>query len=151
MNKGYFDSPLGSIKYEYDGTKIYKISFVFDEEITEDYDPKINQSLAGYFNGEVKVFDFDFEFNQKTKFQQEVLKALINIPYGETKSYGEIASIIGRPKAVRAVGQACKSNPIGIMIPCHRVIGKNNQLTGYSGKDYIYLKEKLLKLEKNNK
>lgn len=148
---GFFQSPIGAIKYLYDHDKIYQMSFIFDELITDEKDKIINEKLSHYFNGKLHQFPFEFDYSNYTKFQQNVFKAMLEIPYGETRSYSEIAYQIGSPKAVRAVGQACKKNPIGIMIPCHRVIGKNNKLTGYSGKDYIFLKEKLLNLEKKFK
>lgn len=81
-----------------------------------------------------------------TPFQQAVWTALLQIPYGETKNYQQIATMIENPKAVRAVGQANKANKLPIIVPCHRVIGKNNQLTGYAGTQ-IQIKEKLLLLE----
>lgn len=81
-------------------------------------------------------------------FQQKVWKALTLIPYGETRSYGEIAKLIGNPKACRAVGMANNKNPISLIIPCHRVIGSNGSLVGYGWG--LELKAELLKLEKNN-
>lgn len=152
MKTGYFESPLGYIKYEYDEeNRIYSSSFHFGEEPPVEYSSKINAALTLYFAGNLKKFPFKYSLKNNTEFQKKVLRALQRIPYGETRSYSEIAEKIGNPKAVRAVGQACKSNPVGIMIPCHRVIGKNQKLTGYSGKDYVYLKEKLLDLEKKFK
>ncbi|MBR2062235.1 MAG: methylated-DNA--[Anaerotignum sp.] len=68
-----------------------------------------------------------------TEFQQKVWKALTEIPYGETRTYGEIAAAVGNPKAARAVGMANNKNPIGIIIPCHRVVGANGKLVGYAG------------------
>ena len=79
------------------------------------------------------------------KFQKKVWNALLEIPYGETRSYQDIAIRIGNPKAVRAVGGACNRNPIGIIIPCHRVVGKNGSLTGYAGG--LLYKELLLRNE----
>jgi len=84
-----------------------------------------------------------------TPFMQEVWSALINIPYGQTKTYGEIAASIGRPKAARAVGMACNRNPIALFVPCHRVVGANGNLVGFRGGTHI--KEKLLALEAENK
>ena len=81
-----------------------------------------------------------------TDFQQAVWAALQTIPYGETRSYGEIAAQIGKPTAARAVGMACNQNPILLLIPCHRVIGKSGSLTGYAAG--LDLKEELLNLEK---
>ncbi len=146
---GYFKSPIGVVKYEYEGHKIYQMGFHYDTYDLTVFDAKINQDLKAYFDGKNPTFDYLFDISNKTDFQQKVLKALLNIPYGTTKNYQEIAYEIGHPKAIRAVGQACKSNPVGIMIPCHRVIGKNNKLTGYSGKNYIHLKDYLLNLESN--
>ena len=83
-----------------------------------------------------------------TEFQQKVWKALQEIPYGETRTYGEIAAAIGNPKAARAVGMANNKNPIGIIIPCHRVVGANGKLVGYAGG--MEKKEFLLELERNN-
>jgi len=102
--------------------------------------------LAEYFQGSRKQFSIRFHY-QGTAFQQEVWKALSEIPYGETKSYSDIAHQIQRPAAVRAVGTAIGANPILITIPCHRVIGKNGSLTGYRGG--IEMKTKLLQLEKH--
>ena len=146
---GYFKSPIGVIRYDYDEQTIYQMSFHQDDFDLSVFDNIINQDLQSYFDGKNPKFDYHYDISHKTVFQNKVLKSLQGIPYGTTKNYQEIASEIGHPKAVRAVGQACKSNPIGIMIPCHRVIGKNNKLTGYSGKNYIHLKDYLLKLESN--
>ncbi len=82
-----------------------------------------------------------------TPFEKHVWDRLREIPYGKTKSYAEIAKEVGSPKACRAVGQACKKNPIGIVVPCHRVIGKDGSMTGYSGKEFVDLKKKLLEHE----
>lgn len=89
-------------------------------------------------------FDFPIEM-QGTSFQMDVWNALRQIPYGHTISYGELAAMIGRPKAVRAVGQAVGRNPCLIAVPCHRVLGKNGSLTGFSAG--LELKKHLLRLE----
>lgn len=102
--------------------------------------------LEEYFMRERKVFDVPMDL-QGTTFQKQVWKALLKIPYGETCSYSVIASEINNQKAVRAVGAANGKNPISIIIPCHRVVGKNGTLTGYAGG--LSIKEKLLSLEKN--
>ncbi len=94
-----------------------------------------------------KNFTIPFDFHGTT-FQLDVWKALSEIPYGQTKSYSEIANQIQKPRAVRAVGSAIGANPILITVPCHRVIGKNGALTGYRGG--MEMKTKLLKLEHNN-
>ncbi|WP_088810353.1 MULTISPECIES: methylated-DNA--[protein]-cysteine S-methyltransferase [Listeria] len=102
------------------------------------------EDLKAYFNGEKISFDWPLDFSVGD-FTESVFKALREIPYGVTSSYSEIATQIGNPKAVRAVGRAIGSNPILIAIPCHRVIGKSGKLTGYRGG--LPLKEQLLKLE----
>lgn len=101
--------------------------------------------LKSYFEGKRKIFDLPLA-PQGTAFQKEVWAALLTIPYGETRSYGQIASQIGRPSASRAVGMANHRNPISILIPCHRVIGAKGDLVGYGGG--LELKERLLNLEK---
>jgi len=90
------------------------------------------RQLAGYFAGERTAFDLELDL-AGTPFQQRVWKALREIPYGETRSYGEQAKRIGAPDAVRAVGHANGQNPIAIVVPCHRVIGANGSLTGFGG------------------
>ena len=102
------------------------------------------QQLTEYFSGTRREFDLDLELSG-TEFQVSVLRALQEIPYGETVSYGEIARRIGRPKAVRAVGAANGRNPIPIVVPCHRVIGSSGDLTGFGGG--LDTKEALLRLE----
>jgi methylated-DNA-[protein]-cysteine S-methyltransferase len=104
------------------------------------------RQLNEYFSGKRKQFDLPIKFLKGTPFQQKVWKQLLQIPYGKTITYGELAAAIQQPKAVRAVGQANRKNPLAIIIPCHRVIGKDGKLTGYSG-NRTDLKEKLLKLE----
>ena len=103
------------------------------------------RQLRAYFAGDLEGFDLQLA-PDGTPFQQKVWKALCKIPYGETISYGELAKRIGNPNASRAVGLANGSNPIPIIIPCHRVIGSNGKLTGYGGG--LPIKEKLLALEK---
>ena len=107
-------------------------------------------ALNDYFSHHKKTFDIRIKFEKGTEFQKEVWAELLKIPYGETRSYLDIAKLINRPKAMRAVGQACKKNPVGIVVPCHRVIGKDHEMKGYSGKDHINLKIALLEHEKVN-
>lgn len=102
------------------------------------------KQLEAYFAGKRQVFALPLKLNG-TSFQQEVWTALREIPFGMTTTYGEIANRIGRPRAVRAVGRAIGQNPISIIVPCHRVIGKNGNLTGFAwGLD---AKRQLLMLE----
>jgi methylated-DNA-[protein]-cysteine S-methyltransferase len=103
------------------------------------------KQFEAYFSGKLKSFDLNLAF-EGTDFQKAVWKALCEIPYGETRTYKDIAASIGKPKACRAVGLANNRNPIAIVVPCHRVIGSNGKLVGYaSGLD---VKEFLLELEK---
>ena len=88
--------------------------------------------LGEYFAGTRTEFDLELDM-RGTQFQKDVWNALLTIPYGETRSYGEIAKQIGRPDRARAVGSANGSNPISIIVPCHRVIGADGSLTGYGG------------------
>jgi len=108
--------------------------------------PDAVSQLAQYFEGRLKQFDLDFQ-PMGTDFQKQVWQALLTIPYGTTVTYGEIAERIYNPKAFRAVGLANRSNPIPIIIPCHRVIGKNGKLTGFAGG--LYIKQALLDLERS--
>ena len=106
---------------------------------------EVTRQLRAYFAGDLETFDLPLA-PEGTPFQQQVWGELCKIPYGETISYGELARRIGNPNACRAVGLANGSNPIPIVIPCHRVIGANGKLTGYGGG--LPIKEKLLALEK---
>lgn len=100
--------------------------------------------LLEYLSGARRSFDLPLD-PAGTAFQRSVWEALRAIPYGQTRTYGEIAAAVGRPRAVRAVGQANHVNPLPIFIPCHRVMGKNGALTGYAGG--LDLKSALLALE----
>jgi methylated-DNA-[protein]-cysteine S-methyltransferase len=102
---------------------------------------EVIQQLTEYFAGDRKHFDLPLAL-EGTNFQKKVWQALIDIPCGETKSYGWIAKSINNEKAVRAVGAANGANPIALIVPCHRVIGSNGKLTGYAGG--LALKAKLL-------
>jgi len=102
------------------------------------------RELEEYFAGKRREFTFPLDL-RGTDFQKKCWRALLHIPYGETRSYADIARAIGRPKAVRAVGGANHQNPVAIVVPCHRVIGSGGSLTGYGGG--LPLKEKLLQLE----
>ena len=103
------------------------------------------RQLEEYFDGKRHDFDLALE-SEANGFQADVLDALRRIPYGETRSYGEVARAIGRPKAVRAVGAANGRNPLPIVVPCHRVIGRDGDLTGFGGG--LAAKRYLLDLER---
>ncbi|QGQ99122.1 methylated-DNA--[protein]-cysteine S-methyltransferase [Paenibacillus psychroresistens] len=100
--------------------------------------------LQEYFEGTRKEFTFPIDF-RGTAFQISVWEALTRVPYGQTRSYSELAEALGSPKAIRAVGAANGANPIPIVVPCHRVIGKNAALTGFRGR--LQMKEELLQME----
>jgi methylated-DNA-[protein]-cysteine S-methyltransferase len=148
------ESPLGPLLLAGDKSALREIRFANgrhaakpDPEWKEDAAPlkEFIRQLRAYFAGQLEDFDLPIE-PEGTDFQRKVWKLLCDIPYGETISYGELARRIGNPKACRAVGLANGSNPIPIIIPCHRVIGSNGKLTGYGGG--LPIKEKLLALEK---
>ena len=101
-------------------------------ERVDDALPAATAQLAEYFAGERTAFDLPLA-PHGTAFQQAVWAALRDIPYGETRSYGELAAALGRPGASRAVGLANRHNPISIVVPCHRVVGAGGKLTGYAG------------------
>jgi methylated-DNA-[protein]-cysteine S-methyltransferase len=104
-----------------------------------------HRQLQAYFAGELKQFDVPLDLSAGTPFQQAVWQALLKIPFGKTTSYGALSSSIGKPLAVRAVGTAIGRNPIGIIVPCHRVIGADGSLTGYAGG--LHRKEAFLTIE----
>jgi len=102
------------------------------------------KQLDAYFAGELTEFDLPLVYSG-TDFQQQVMHALRDIPFGETCSYGELAKRLGREGAARAVGSANRRNPLPIIVPCHRVIGANGELTGFAGG--LDIKRKLLSME----
>ena len=144
-----YETKLGSVTIvEEDGALLAITTHRTYEGIKQET-PLINEAyrqLSEYLLGERKRFDLPLN-PQGTVFQQQVWKALCDIPYGETRSYKQIAEAIGNPKAVRAVGMANNRNPLLIVVPCHRVIGANRKLVGYAAG--IEKKEFLLKLEKS--
>ena len=107
------------------------------------------KQLNEFFLGKRKEFDLVLDV-EGTDFRKKVWNELLKIPYGQVRSYSYIANAIGNEKAVRAIGQANKANPIPIVIPCHRVIGKNQKLLGYAG-NHTDIQEKLINFEKDNK
>lgn len=130
-----FKSPIGWLEIESSGESITKISFSNKKpkktSCTSTLLKDAERELTEYFKGRRKKFSIVLS-TKGTPFQQSVWKAIKKIPYGKTVSYKDIAEKAGNPKACRAVGQACRKNPIAIMIPCHRVIGTDGKLAGYS-------------------
>lgn len=156
-----YSSPLGDIMLTEAEGALIRVSYQFSMEGQEQGEPEEGKlvrqeepatpllretlrQLEEYFVGKRTEFHLALRL-QGTEFQQNVWQALLEIPYGETRSYSQIAERVGNPKAVRAVGMANHRNPIMIIVPCHRVIGKNKSLTGYAYG--IERKEALLRLE----
>ncbi len=144
-------SPIGLLTLQLNGTDLEAIHF--EEVEVKGYElkktkqtQKVISELDEYFEGTRKVFTFPVKL-EGTAFQKQVWQALRQIPYGETRSYKEIAEEIGHERAYRAVGSANRVNQFPIVIPCHRVIGANGKLSGYAGG--LQIKVKLLQLEKS--
>lgn len=147
MEKSYYKSPIGILEIICENGKLVSLKLVDyceKSNVETNFIKDIKKQLGEYFSG--KRTTFDIKINPTgTDFQKMVRKELQNIPYGETKSYSEIAAAAGNRNAQRAIGNACNKNPIMIIIPCHRVISKNNNLGGYAyGRS---IKEKLLNIE----
>lgn len=152
MHVCYYDSPIGILKIEADKQGICGLSLCKDETQKQRKNPsscspflkQAQVELNEYFAGKRWIFSVPLSLHG-TKFQIQVWNALCKIPYGETRSYSDIAASIGSPKACRAVGMANNKNPIMIIVPCHRVIGKDGSLVGYGSG--LHIKKKLLELE----
>lgn len=151
----YYDSPVGRLMLTGD-QRLESISFPLSKtrpdpggdwkETSLHFSRAITQ-LDAYFKGGLKKFDLDIA-PRGTPFQEQVWQELMKIPHGTTITYGELAERIGNPKACRAVGLANGKNPLPIVIPCHRVVGKNGKLTGFGGG--VSVKKQLLELEQQN-
>lgn len=151
----FYPSPVGNLLLLEKNQALIAVEFEKEQaSIQTDWAPDeqsavltaTKTALSRYFNGEAETFAELPLAPQGTPFQQQVWHALRQIPYGKFSSYGELAQQIGNPKAVRAVGGAVGRNPIGIIIPCHRILGKNLALTGFGGG--LPAKRHLLRLEK---
>ena len=129
-----FNSPIGAVRLTEDGGSIIRIELVdtFDESTAPT--PVLHeaaQQIKAFLCGNRQQLDFPIRM-AGTPFQQRVWRALQQIPYGTTRTYGEIATAIGNPRASRAVGMACNKNPLLLIVPCHRVVGANGTLTGFA-------------------
>lgn len=160
MEKHFFSilsTPLGDLAIFADNDAIYRVKFTDRVENTELMNADIykeneltrlaKKQFTQYFNGEITTFNLPLA-PSGTAFRQQTWQALQKIPYGETRCYSEQAELMNNKKAVRAVGAANGANPISIIIPCHRVIGKDGSLTGYAGG--LHRKSWLLDFEKSN-
>lgn len=137
----FLSTPLGPLVVAWRGAAVRSIRFGGAVEHgappaswrrVENADHEITRQLRAYFAGELREFDLEVD-QEGTGFQRRVWKALLAIPFGETRSYGEIAAAIGRPGAARAVGAANGRNDVPIVVPCHRVIAADGRLHGYAG------------------
>lgn len=152
-NIWYYDFPIGTLAIAENGDGITNIFFKNDKlpkDFSEYKTPllqKASEQLREYFNGKRKIFELPVSLHG-TEFQLADWKALQAIPYGETRSYKQIAEEIGNPKSCRAVGMANNRNPVMIVVPCHRVIGQDGSMVGYAGG--LGVKKYLLDLEKRN-
>lgn len=147
----YYKSKIGYFKIKIENdilTELDKVSQKQENENSSKILPELIKQLDEYFEGKRKNFTIPYK-TKGTPFQEKVWQELKNIPYGKTRSYKEIAIKVGCPKGYRAVGLANNKNKISIIIPCHRVIGANKKLIGYSGG--IETKKSLLELEQKYK
>jgi len=151
INQGIISTPVGAIKLEGSNYGLRLLQILSDEDaVGADYtydnalSPVVDQ-LNSYFEGELKDFKVPLDFRGYPEFFVNVWRVLCIIPYGKTRTYSEIARFLQNPKLARAVGNASSHNPLAIIVPCHRVIGKNGKLTGYAyGKN---IKRQLLQHE----
>lgn len=152
------DTPLGGMRLArtpsglcgawFDGQRHHPPADRFDPSREQTNDPLLRQAagqIRSFFAGRSSGFDLPLDLSGGTAFQQQVWRALLDIPAGEHRSYGDIARGLGKPRAVRAVGAAVGRNPVSIVVPCHRVLGSAGQLTGYAGG--LARKQALLQLE----
>ena len=145
----YYQSPIGPVEIVGNQDSIRELNFV-ETMLPGDPDPPFClkaccKQIDEYFKGKRREFLLNLD-PLGTKFQKLIWRQLEKIPFGEVISYGEIAGVIGQPKACRAVGSANGKNPIAIIIPCHRVVGRDGSLTGYGGG--LWRKEWLIQHER---
>lgn len=150
MSSAIYPFPFGRLKIGYEGDTVTLLKRTDEPTGGEGRTPLTDLAfgqISEYLEGRRREFDFPYLL-RGTEFQQKVWRALCAIPYGETRTYGEIAAAVGNPRAARAVGMANHENKILIAVPCHRVIGADGSLVGYgSGLD---MKQALLRLEKES-
>lgn len=149
-----FETSLGTLWLDANEQALTAVSYTEISEskiANQDILKQAKEEILLFLEGQLTIFTVPYEFTYGTAFQQEVWQALAQIPYGKTCCYQDIAEQIQQPKAVRAIGQANRKNPLPIIIPCHRVIGKSGQLTGYSGSsaEGLAIKQQLLTIELN--
>lgn len=143
IRRSHVDSPLGPLVLAATDAGLAGLWFDDQQHLPawtgwpeRDDDALLQQAVAqlqDYFDGTRKAFDLPLDLRGGTPFQQSVWQALLHIPYGVCTTYGTLGAALGRPQAVRAVGTAVGRNPLGIIVPCHRVLGADGSLTGYAG------------------
>ena len=134
---GFFDSPIGELRVGATSNGIRSLTInekdqLSSSEVSLPIFAAVTTQLSEYFSGHRKDFDLDLDLTGNSTFYMRVWHELLQVPYGKSISYGELASLVGAPNGAQAVGLANSKNPIGIIVPCHRVIGKNGSLTGYA-------------------
>lgn len=158
-------SPLGPLWVAVTHKGLFSVEFDISEagfthklrqrvpQATIRQDPEITfsacQQILEYLQAKRQIFDLEIDLSGIPPFQQQVLKMTLSIPFGQTVTYAQIAAAIGHPRAARAVGRAEATNPIPLVIPCHRVIGSDGKLHGYGGPGGIIMKAQLLALEQS--
>lgn len=151
MDKIFYQSPIGILKIETKNGLLYSIGLEskIGETRESSFGNDVVKQLDEYFKGKLKNFDIPVIFEGATEFQKEVYRKLLTVGYGKTKSYKELAEMIGSPNAARAVGTALGKNPIPIVVPCHRIILTAGKIGQFSlGGSHV--KKFLLALEKEN-
>jgi methylated-DNA-[protein]-cysteine S-methyltransferase len=155
------DTPLGNFLLAFSDVGLVAVEWAdsqpeLDARLRKTNRPVISRDatpyateLKEYLQGKRRAFAFDIDWETLGPFQRETLRAVYAIPYGETRTYAQIAARINRPRAYRAVGCANAANPMPLVIPCHRVIGADGKLHGYGGKGGLKTKEWLLKMERD--
>lgn len=154
------DTPVGPLLLAASSRGLCRVSFEPDPErhldrLAREYGPRVLRSSASveaaheqlreYFAGRRRGFELDFDLSRTAPFAHRVLHELAGVPFGETTTYGALATRVGAPRAARAVGTVMNRNPLPIVLPCHRVVGSNGSLTGYGGG--LHVKERLLRHE----
>ena len=143
----FYDFEFGILKIGYTDTAITFLKQVDQIDVDNEHSALSDlafDQVCEYLKGHRRIFDFPYELSG-TEFQKKVWNALCQVQYGETRTYKEIASVVGNPKASRAVGMANNKNPLMVVVPCHRIVGTDGNLIGYAGG--LDMKKALLELE----
>jgi methylated-DNA-[protein]-cysteine S-methyltransferase len=144
MNWFQLDTPIGELSYALDEVGVCNVHFGPKEGAAAGTDD-VAEQLRAYFAGELTEFSLPLHMRRGTEFERAVWEQMKLIPYGETRSYGHVASAVGEPGGAQAVGIACNRNPLPVIVPCHRIIGADGKLVGFGGG--LRLKRMLLELE----